>query len=92
MHKGDVTGIEIVSRLAEQVWASGAERLEDTRAIALIPDREGARLAGVLAIDMRSGALVHVAARAVQHGAHEAPRRSVEWIPASAAHVLHKFS
>ncbi len=73
VHKGDVTGIEIVSRLAEQVWASGVERLEDTRAIALVPSRDGERLAGVLCIDMRSGEMVLVAARAVLLGTGGGP-------------------
>ena len=55
VHKGDLTGIEIVSRLMEQVMALPVERLEEHRAIALIPDRAGAALAGVVLIDMRSG-------------------------------------
>ena len=29
VHKGDLTGIEIINRLAEQVWVSGVERLEE---------------------------------------------------------------
>ena len=33
VHKGDLTGIEIVGRLAEQVWARGLNRLEDHRAV-----------------------------------------------------------
>jgi len=36
VHKGDLTGIEIISRLAEQVWARGIERLEEHRAIELV--------------------------------------------------------
>jgi len=65
VHKGDLTGIEIINRLAEQVWSAGVERLEDHRALALVPSRDGAALAGVLMIDMRDGALRLVRARAV---------------------------
>ncbi len=74
VHKGDLTGIEIINRLAEQVWASkgaagGIERLEDHRAVDIIPMPGGPGysrgVAGVLMIDMRSGELVFVQARAV---------------------------
>src|SRR6266702_6424897 len=65
VHKGDLTGIEIVSRLAEQVWARDIARLEEHRAVALIRAREGDALAGVLMIDMRSGEFVFVQARAI---------------------------
>ena len=37
VHKGDLTGIEIINRLMEQVWARpGIRRLEEHRAVALI--------------------------------------------------------
>jgi fumarate reductase flavoprotein subunit len=65
VHKGDLTGIEIISRLAEQVWAHDIARLEEHRAVALIRGRDGEALAGVLMIDMRSGDFVFVQARAV---------------------------
>jgi fumarate reductase flavoprotein subunit len=65
VHKGDLTGIEIINRLAEQVWARNIERLEEHRAIALVRDRSGARISGVLMIEMRGGELVFVEARAV---------------------------
>ncbi len=65
VHKGDLTGIEIVNRLMEQVMALPVERLEEHRAIALIPDRAGEALAGVLMIDMRTGNFRFVRARAV---------------------------
>src|SRR5216683_1835540 len=65
VHKGDLTGIEIISRLAEQVWARDIARLEEHRAVALIGARGGDALAGVLMIDMRSGEFVFVQARAV---------------------------
>ena len=64
VHKGDLTGIEIISRLAEQVWARGIRRLEEYRALDFIPARDGA-LAGVLMIDVRTGAPVFVQAKAV---------------------------
>jgi fumarate reductase flavoprotein subunit len=73
VHKGDLTGIEIVNRLAEQVWARGIQRLEEHRAVALIPARDGSRLAGVLLVDMRSGGLVFVQARAVLLGTGGGP-------------------
>ena len=37
VHKGDLTGIEIVNRLAEQIWRRDVRRLEDHRALDLIP-------------------------------------------------------
>jgi len=64
VHKGDLTGIEIVSRLAEQVWARGIRRLEEHRALDFIPARDGG-LAGVLMIDVRSGEPLFVQAKAV---------------------------
>ena len=65
VHKGDLTGIEIINRLAEQVWARGIGRLEEHRAIELIKTPAGDALAGVLMIDMRSGGYVFVQAKAV---------------------------
>src|SRR5205823_13915394 len=64
VHKGDLTGIEIINRLMEQVWARPIRRLEEHRAVALIPARDG-MLAGVLMIDIRTGAFRFVAAQAV---------------------------
>jgi fumarate reductase flavoprotein subunit len=65
VHKGDLTGIEIINRLAEQTWARGIGRLEEHRAVALLPSRDGARLAGVLLLDIRTGALLVMQAKAV---------------------------
>ena len=66
VHKGDLTGIEIINRLMEQVWARpGIGRLEEHRALALIPARDGASLAGVLFADIRTGALRFIEAGAV---------------------------
>jgi len=65
VHKGDLTGIEIINRLAEQVWSRGIHRLEEHRAIELIKTGDGKHIAGVLMIDMRTGKFVFVQARAV---------------------------
>jgi len=65
VHKGDLTGIEIINRLAEQVWVAGVERLEEHRAIQLVKARGGNAIAGVAMIDMRTGERVFVQARAV---------------------------
>jgi fumarate reductase flavoprotein subunit len=64
VHKGDLTGIEIINRLAEQVWARDIGRLEDHRALDLIPAADGSGLAGVYMLDMRTGAPLFVRARA----------------------------
>jgi fumarate reductase flavoprotein subunit len=64
VHKGDLTGIEIINRLMEQVWARPIRRLEEHRAVALIPATDGS-LAGVLMIDIRTGSFRFVSAQAV---------------------------
>jgi fumarate reductase flavoprotein subunit len=65
VHKGDLTGIEIISRLMEQVLARPVEKLQEHRAIGLIPNKDGSALAGVLFIDMRTGDFHFVRAKAV---------------------------
>ncbi|WP_299843559.1 FAD-binding protein [uncultured Roseovarius sp.] len=65
VHKGDLTGIEIINRLMEQVLSRPIERLQEHRAIGLIPTRDGAALAGVLMIDMRTGSFRFVRAKTV---------------------------
>ncbi len=65
VHKGDLTGIEIINRLMEQVLSRPVERLQEHRAIGLIPTKDGAALSGVLFIDMRTGDFRFVRAKAV---------------------------
>jgi len=65
VHKGDLTGIEIINRLAEQVWARGIGRLEEHRALEFILTADGSALAGVLLVDMRDGEYVLVEAKGV---------------------------
>ncbi|WP_353426995.1 FAD-binding protein [Polynucleobacter sp. MWH-UH19D] len=65
VHKGDLTGIEIINRLAEQVWSRGIHRLEEHRAIELIHSKDKKALAGVLMLNMQTGQFVLVRAKAV---------------------------
>lgn len=65
VHKGDLTGIEIINRLSEQVWSRGIGRLEEHRAVELIKTADGTALAGVLMINMQDGGFVFVQAKAV---------------------------
>jgi succinate dehydrogenase flavoprotein subunit len=65
VHKGDLTGIEIINRLMEQVLARPVERLEEHRALALIKSKSGDELAGVLFVDMRRGVFRFVRAKSV---------------------------
>ncbi|KPK89605.1 MAG: fumarate reductase [Deltaproteobacteria bacterium SM23_61] len=65
VHKGDLTGIEIVSRLAEQVFRrESVEYLEEHRALDLLWDKERKRIVGALLLDMGRGEFVLVNARA----------------------------
>jgi fumarate reductase flavoprotein subunit len=72
VHKGDLTGIEIINRLAEQVWVAGVERLEEHRAVDLVKAADGS-LAGVVMIDIRAGDFVFVQAKAVLLGTGGGP-------------------
>lgn len=73
VHKSDLTGIEIINRLMEQVWNLGVEKLEEHRAIELIPAKDGSGIAGVLMIDIREGVYRFVQARAVLLGTGAGP-------------------
>ena len=78
VHKGDLTGIEIINRLMEQVWARPIRRLEEHRAVALIPAKGGATetnksISAVLFIDVRTGTFRLVEAKAVLLGTGGGP-------------------
>ncbi|WP_282026509.1 L-aspartate oxidase [Limimaricola cinnabarinus] len=73
VHKGDLTGIEIINRLMEQVLSRPVEKLQEHRAIGLIPTRDGASIAGVLFIDMRTGRFRLVRAKCVMMGTGGGP-------------------
>jgi len=73
VHKGDLTGIEIINRLSEQVWAQDITRLEEHRAVAFIPAKDGEGIAGVLLINMRIGDFRFVQAKTILLGAGGGP-------------------
>jgi succinate dehydrogenase / fumarate reductase flavoprotein subunit/fumarate reductase flavoprotein subunit len=63
VHRGDLTGIEIMSRLKENVLASGLLLLDEQRAVSLLADGEG-RTGGALLLDVRTGGFTAVSAKA----------------------------
>ncbi|MCP5073885.1 MAG: FAD-binding protein [Rhodobacteraceae bacterium] len=73
VHKGDLTGIEIINRLMEQVLSRPIEKLQEHRAVGLIPTQDGTALAGVLFVDMRSGKFRFVRAKCVMMGTGGGP-------------------
>lgn len=64
VHRGDLTGIEIMSRLRDQMFRFGPNELEDVRALDLVPALDGS-VAGVLGLDMRTGRFLLLRARVV---------------------------
>jgi len=58
VHKGDLTGIEIMSRLTEQVIKRNIPVLEETRAVELLLDESGREVTGALLFDMRRGSFL----------------------------------
>ena len=72
-HKADLTGIEIINRLMEKVWSLQVNKLEEHRAIELIPAADGSGISGVLLIDIRSGSYRFVQAKTVLLGTGAGP-------------------
>jgi len=65
VHKGDLTGIEIINRLAEQVDVTEHTTvMEEVRAVDLLLDTSGTRVVGALLLNLRSGAFVVAHAKA----------------------------
>jgi len=64
VHRGDLTGIEIMGRLRDQMFRVGPRELEDVRALDLVRDENG-ELAGLTALDWRTGRAMLIRARVV---------------------------
>ena len=65
VHKGDLTGIEIINRLMERIWSMNVVMHEEHRAIELIPASDGSGIAAALFIDMRTGSYRLIQAKAI---------------------------
>src|SRR3989442_1498759 len=55
VHVGDLTGIEIMSRLRDQILAAGIRCLESTRGLELLTSADGQRVVGAVLLDIQSG-------------------------------------
>jgi succinate dehydrogenase / fumarate reductase flavoprotein subunit/fumarate reductase flavoprotein subunit len=65
VHRGDLTGIELMSRLAEQVLVRDIDVRNEVRGVDLLFDAHGERVCGALLLDVNGGGLVAMAARCV---------------------------
>ena len=63
VNRGDLTGIEIMSRLKDSVLATGATPLDEHRALSLLTDGDGG-MGGALLLDIRTGRFLAVTATA----------------------------
>ena len=64
VHKGDLTGIEIISRTTEQVIKRRVPVLEETRAVELLLDTGGNTVTGAVLFNIRKGTFMVVEAAA----------------------------
>lgn len=64
VHRGDLTGIEIMARLRDQMFRVGPHELEDVRALDLVHASDGS-VAGLTCLDVRRGKFIVVRARVV---------------------------
>jgi len=64
VHKGDLTGIEIISRTTEQIMKRRIPVLEEHRALDLLTDAFGTQVTGALLLNVRTGSFLAAEARA----------------------------
>ncbi|RJQ52504.1 MAG: FAD-binding protein [Desulfobacteraceae bacterium] len=64
VHKGDLTGIEIISRTTEQIMKRNIPVLEEHRALEILTDPSGGQVTGALLLDIRRGRFLLVEAAA----------------------------
>src|SRR5262245_56574916 len=65
VHVGDLTGIEIMSRLRDQILAAGIRCLENTRGLELLTSADGSKVVGAALLDIQSGEFIAVKSKAV---------------------------
>jgi succinate dehydrogenase / fumarate reductase flavoprotein subunit/fumarate reductase flavoprotein subunit len=64
IHRGDLTGIELMSRLEEQVHVRPIELLNEVRGVDLLLDKNGSTICGAVLLDYHSGDFIVVQAQA----------------------------
>jgi succinate dehydrogenase/fumarate reductase flavoprotein subunit len=65
VHVGDLTGIEIMARLRDQVFACGIPCLESTRGLELLMSADARRVVGAVLLDIQTGNFITVRSKAV---------------------------
>jgi succinate dehydrogenase / fumarate reductase flavoprotein subunit/fumarate reductase flavoprotein subunit len=65
VHVGDLTGIEIMSRLRDQIFAAGIRCLENTRGLELLTSTDGKTVVGAVLLDIQTGEFIPVQSKAV---------------------------
>src|SRR2546421_498917 len=65
VHVGDLTGIEIMSRLRDQVLAAGIRCLEYTRGLELLTSTDGKTVVGAVLLDIQTGDFITIKSKAV---------------------------
>jgi succinate dehydrogenase flavoprotein subunit len=63
VHRGDLTGIEIVGRLRDALFATPVEVLEEVRALDLLRSADGQRVAGALLLSTLQGQFLRARAK-----------------------------
>ncbi len=65
VHVGDLTGIEIMSRLRDQFFATGIRCLQNTRGLELLTTADGQTVSGAVLLDIQTGEFIVARAKAV---------------------------
>jgi succinate dehydrogenase / fumarate reductase flavoprotein subunit/fumarate reductase flavoprotein subunit len=65
VHVGDLTGIEIMSRLRDQFFTTGIRCLQYTRGLELLTAKGGQEVTGAVLLDIQTGQFLAVRAKAV---------------------------
>ncbi|MGD8229185.1 MAG: FAD-binding protein [Desulfobacteraceae bacterium] len=63
VHVADLTGIQIIGRLTDQIFARNIRVLEETRGLDLLTSDEGDRVVGAVLANMRTGEMVVVSTK-----------------------------
>ena len=65
VHVGDLTGIEIMARLRDQIFATNIRCLHSTRGLELLTDEAGTQVTGAVLLEVETGEFIVASAKAV---------------------------